>query len=184
MPRSVTTAFGNAVAAGDVRPALLFEGLFDGGALRFWTGIGELSWNAHTWYGSGSLIGLEPVEEAAGTKSIGTRVVLTGVDATIISLALAEPYQGRVVNVYFAPLNSSGAVIADPDLLFSGRADVMQIDDTGATATIGISVESMLIDVQRPRPRRYEPQDQKLYYPTDKGFDYVPTLQDKVIKWQ
>lgn len=184
MPRTLTTAFKNAVAASDVRPALLFEGLFDSGAVRFFTGIGQLTWNSQTWYGSGTLIGIEPIEEVGETKSRGTRIVLTGIDGTIVSLALAEPYQGRIVNIYLVTLNSSGAVIADPDLLFSGRADVMTISDGGDTATIAVSVENRLIDLQRPRPRRYEPEDQKLYYPTDKGFDYVPTLQDKTIKWE
>lgn len=184
MPRTLTTAFKNALADGDVRPCLFFEGLFDTGAVRFFTGLGQVTWNSQTWYGSGSLIGIDPVEEVGETKARGTRISLSGIDGAMVSLALAEPYQGRIVNVYLAALNSSGAVIADPDLLFSGRADVMQISDSGETATVILSVENRLVDLQRARERRYEPEDQKLYYPNDKGFDYVPTLQDKTIKWE
>lgn len=183
MPRATTTAFNNAAAAGDVRPILLFEGLFDTGAVRFFTGIGQLSWSARTWYGSGSLIGFEPVEETNRTESSGIRITLNGIDGSIVSLALSEAYQGRKVNVYLALLNSSNAVIADPDTLFAGRADVMTISDGGDTCTISLSAENRLVDLQRPRTRRYEPEDQKLYYPSDLGFDFVPTMQDINIKW-
>ena len=72
----------------------------------------------------------------------------------------------------------------DIDLkLFAGRADVMTIADEGATCTISLAVENRLVDLRRARPRRYEPEDQHVYFPNDKGFNYVPTLQDRNIKW-
>jgi hypothetical protein len=184
MPRAVTTAFKNAAKAKTLEPLALFEGLFDTGALRLWTGIGDLSWNGFTWTGGAGVIGFEPVEETLETQSNGTKITLSGVDGAIISMALSERYQGRVVNIYLALTDTStGALVANPDILFSGRADVMTITDSGPTCSVSLAVESRLIDLKRARTRRYEPEDQKLYYPNDKGFDFVPTMQDRNVKW-
>lgn len=182
MPRAVTTAFATAVAAGTVQPCLLVEGLFDSGAVRLWTGYGPLTWGANTFTGAGTLIGISNVAETNKVEANGTKIMLTGIDSSVVSLALSEPYQGRIVNVYLG-LFSSGALVADPDLLFAGRADVMTLADDGATCTIELAVEGRLVDLQRGRPRRYTDQDQKIDYPTDKGLEFVVAIQDKVVKW-
>ena len=59
----------------------------------------------------------------------------------------------------------------------------MSINDTGETLTISVSIESRLIDLERPRIWRYTSEDQKRVYPTDKGFDFVNDLQSKQIIW-
>jgi hypothetical protein len=74
-------------------------------------------------------------------------------------------------------------IIADPFKCFEGRFDVPDIVDEGARATISARYESRLIDLDRVRARRYTDEDQKLDYPTDKGFEYVPSLQDAQIPW-
>ena len=74
-------------------------------------------------------------------------------------------------------------MVADPYLVFDGRMDVMTIDDSGSTATVSLSVESRLIDLERPRLRRYTPEDQKTNFPNDTGMDFVPTIQNVAIQW-
>ena len=61
--------------------------------------------------------------------------------------------------------------------------DVMTIEDAGATATINVSAESRLIDLDRSRTRRFTSEDQKIDYPNDKGLEMVASLQDKQITW-
>lgn len=61
--------------------------------------------------------------------------------------------------------------------------DVMQIDDSGETARITISVESKLIDLERSRERRYEDADQRIDWPSDRFFKFVPSIQDAEIVW-
>lgn len=183
MPRSVTTNFANAVAAGSVFPTILVEGNFDSGALRLWAGIGNLTWNTFTWTGAGTLLGIDTMGEKGTVEAIGTTLSLSGIPSSLVSLALAEPYQGRLIRIYQALLDSTGAVIADPDERFTGRADVMAIADDGTTATISMTVESRLIDLQRPRWRRYTNDDQQIDYAGDKGFEFVASIQDKPIKW-
>jgi len=183
MPRTLDSAFASAVAAGEVYPAILVEGLFDSGALRLWSGIGDLSWNSYTWTGAGNVLTVEAITERGDVQALGTSVTLSGIPSTLVSLALAEPYQGRIVRIYQALLTSAGAVVDDPDERFTGRADVMSISDDAQTAIITMSVESRLIDLQRPRERRYTNEDQKTRSAADRGFEYVASIQDQPIKW-
>ena len=74
-------------------------------------------------------------------------------------------------------------LIADPVSLFAGRMDQMVIDEQGDTSTIGLAVESNLIDLNKNRERRYTDQDQKSDYPSDLFFEYVAGLQHKRLTW-
>jgi hypothetical protein len=40
-----------------------------------------------------------------------------------------------------------------------------------------------MIDLLRPKTRRYTGEDQKIDFPSDLGFDFVPELQDQQIIW-
>ncbi len=75
------------------------------------------------------------------------------------------------------------AVVADPYLLFSGRMDTMNISDDGERANITVSCESRLIDLNRPKVRRYTQVDQQTEFSGDKGLDFISSLQEKSIRW-
>lgn len=184
MPRSLTTALENATLANVVVPIMLVEAQFDSGTTRLWTGIGDLSWNSATWSGAGALMSVADVQETAEVRATGVDIVVNGIPSTLLSLALQEPYQGRTCLIYQGALNvSTGALIADPYLLFRGRMDVMTIEESGETASITLAVESRLIDLEVARERRYEHQDQIVDFPTDKFFEYTATLVDSQIVW-
>lgn len=182
MPRTVSTAFQNATQASVIRPALFLEGVFDSGTLRLWTGIGNFTLGGNVYTGAGSLIGIEPVTENNQLEVTGTAITLSGIDSSVLSLAISEPYQGRVVTVTLALLDASNAVIGS-NPLFVGRCDVMTASDDGATCTITITVENKKVDLTRARARRYEEADQRKYYPTDRGFQFVTAIQDAQVQW-
>jgi hypothetical protein len=61
--------------------------------------------------------------------------------------------------------------------------DIMKIDEGPESATIVLSLENRLIALDRSKERRYTHEDQQLSFPGDKGFEFVPDLQDKEIIW-
>ncbi|MFZ8993149.1 MAG: hypothetical protein ACO20L_10805, partial [Candidatus Puniceispirillaceae bacterium] len=63
------------------------------------------------------------------------------------------------------------------------RMDVMTIAEEGETCTITLTAESRLIDLERPRLRRWTSEDQKSLDATDKGFEFINSLQEATIKW-
>jgi len=60
--------------------------------------------------------------------------------------------------------------------------DTMDVE-LGTTASITVAAESRLADWDRPRVRRYNAADQNISYPSDKGFEFVPQMVEKSIRW-
>ena len=183
MTRSLTTAFKNETLASEITPIALVELDFSGGAVRMWTGQGDLAWDSKTWTGTGTLLNIEPVQESTDIAAHGVQMQLNGVPSDLLSTILTEHYQGRSAVIYLAALNSSLAVIADPFVLWSGRMDVMQIQDSAETATITMNAENRLIDLERQRERRYTDLDQQNFSPGDKGLQHVAAQLDRQLNW-
>jgi len=183
MSRDLTTAHKNAVTAGTVRPVILVEAIFDSETLRFWNGTDTFDFDGDTYTGAGNLLKISEITETQNIEARGITVELSGIPSSLIAIALAEEYQDRTVTVTFAPLDSSGVAIADPFTYFSGKADVMSIEEGARFATIKLTVESDLVALQRINERRRTPEDQKLTYPGDTIFDNVAGLISRDIVW-
>tara|TARA_R110001606_G_scaffold173214_2_gene319466 strand:- start:762 stop:1400 length:639 start_codon:yes stop_codon:yes gene_type:complete len=189
-----------------VRPFNAIEFKFDGdNVLRLWTGIGTLTLDDGTeWVGSGTLLSISDIEETSEMSVRGATVSLSGIPSEVISLALSEPYQGRVCNIYFGTFTEEGSLLKeDSDFIllqdgskilvdigskgfneiFSGYMDQMNIEESADTATIEVTVENKLVDLERARVARYTSGYQKSNYPKDLGLDFVESLQDKQLPW-
>jgi len=182
MARDLTTDFKSAVTAGTVRPIVLVVAEFDSGTIRFWNGIGELSYDGNTYTGAGNLLKITEVVENQKIEARGASFELSGIPSTMIAVALTEEYQDRTITQTFAPLDAAGAVIGTFQF-FSGKADVMSIEEGSKSASIKLTAESDLIALTRQNERRRTPEDQKLTYSGDTFFDQVAALQSKEIVW-
>lgn len=183
MSRDLDSALVTEITAPRLRPIFMAEFLFDGGDVRFWNGLGELTYGGNVYTGAGNLLGISEYEETQKLEAIGLTFTLSGISSSILEVALDEPYQGRVCNLYFAAIDSAGSLIA-PYLTFSGLMDVMEITEAGETCSISVSAESKMIIITRNKEKRYTDEDQKNDYPNDLGFQFVTQLQDKEVIWR
>jgi hypothetical protein len=183
MSRSLTTALSNEISAQKLNPIFLAEMDFSEGVVRAWSGYGTLNWNGQEWSGLGKFAGVDIVPEVAGTQAQGVAFKLQGIPSDLVSLSFSNTYQGRSCKLYFGALSDAAEVVVDPTQLFAGRMDVAAIDDDGATASITITGENRLIDLQRPRERRYTDEDQRHYFTDDRGLEFVAVIQDKDFTW-
>ena len=205
MSRDLSTITLENIEEGVVYPFFAVELLFDGdNTLRMWTGQGTLVLDDGTeWVGVGNILDISAIEETAEMAVKGATITLSGVSSEALSLALSEPYQGRVCNIYFGTfstgkiLQESGSFILLQDgskilleamstgfnQLFAGYMDQMNIADGGDTTTIELMVENRLIDLERARVARFTSGYQKSLYPDDLGLDFIEDLQDKDIVW-
>jgi hypothetical protein len=181
--RDLTAGLEAEVIADSLRPVLLYAGDFTGGTLRLWTGAGTLVWMGENWVGAGDLLGVSEIDESADIRANGVTLSLSGLNPSVISAALGQARQGLPGQVWIGALAADGTLIADPCLIFEGRLDVPEIDDSGDTCTVSISYESRLIDLERPRERRITHEDQQIDYPGDRGRGYVTVLQAAVVVW-
>ncbi len=180
--RNITGALDTALQADRVRPAILASFGTSGGDVFVWSGVGDLLWNGDTYQGVGNFGGITMIQETEQVQATGAQLILSGIPSTLVSIALQSMQQGRPAQIYVGAFDlTTGTLIVDPYLVFEGLTDVPEIDDTGDTASISISAESRLVKLETPLVRRYTDLDQKLRDPMDKGFEFVPSLQDKQI---
>lgn len=177
-----TSGFTEQLQAEESEPALMVALYFDSGTIRMWTGVTDLSYGGNTWQGAGKILSVSFIDESKEISAKGITLGLNGIDSGVISDALTESYRGRKVEIFLAFL-SSGSIVADPYSVFVGYMDTMKISDSGDTCDIALTAESRLVDLQRPRLRRYTGEDQKIDYPSDRGLDFVTSIQDVKIKW-
>lgn len=182
--RDLASALAAGIIGSVVRPAMFFEGDFQGGFVRVWSGVGDFTWNTQTWTGVGALGGISDIEETDEVKAAGVTVALSGIAPEMIALALNSIRQNKDGRLWFALLDGdTDVLLADPYLCFEGRLDVAEIDEGATTATVSIKYENRLVDLERARERRYTHEDQQLDFPGDRGFEYVAGLQDVQINW-
>lgn len=174
--------------------------------IYLWTGLGDLTVDGKTYIGAGQFLNISSITETSDIRAAGATVSLSGLSSEIIALAIAQPYQGRLAHIKFGVLDANkdfllkedifsllletGASIdiatGDPNALitlFTGYMDQMAIDEAADSCTIQINLESKLIDLERPRTRRYTAESQKALYPNDLAFDFIPDQQDKSLVW-
>lgn len=182
MARTLTPTVEAALEAGHVPLIVLVEMDFPSGFLRVNNSPVSFTWNSVDWLGVGRLGRIDAVSEGADLQARGLSFAISGIPAAHLAVALGQQYQGRSCKVWLAPLSASHAVLADPVLVFHGRLDTMDVE-LGDTATITVSAESRLADWDRPRVRRYNHEDQGIDYPADKGFEFVPQMAEKELRW-
>ena len=134
------------------------------------------------WLGIGTLGSIEAITEGTALQMYGCQLTLSGIPPEVISEAFTQTYQGRSATIWLAPLTEDYVIIADPVVVFKGRMDTMDIA-LGETCTVTVSVESRLVDWERPRIRRFNDEDQRSEYPNDRGFRYVDQMIQKDLKW-
>ena len=189
MSRTVPAALLTALDSDEIEVFYAVDLAFDSGNMRLWTGYGNKTINSQTYTGTGNLLTIDGLEEVSDLSARGTTLTLNGLDSTIVSYALTEEYQGRLVTIYWGVGSNTVEV-------FRGYMDKMTIQDDGETSTISLTVESRLIALERANVRRYTRESHsavRLRKWLDDGnsgtpaadtfFDWTTQLQDKQIVW-
>lgn len=205
MSRDLSTGVSDSLERDVIYPFLAIELQFDGdNVVRLWSGVGTLVFQGNSWVGAGELLKVSSVEETSEMSAKGATVNLSGVPEDILSLALTEPYQGRVGKIYFGLfavgslekengvdyilLQSGDKILLETQEtslteVFSGYMDTMHIDEAPENSTITLTIENKLVTLERPRVARYTHEFQKTIDSTDKGLEYVESIQLKEFVW-
>jgi hypothetical protein len=187
LSRTLASTVVSHVTGSTVKPAFFAQFRFDSGRLNFWSGVGTIAHNvtgdgSEGWTGAGNLWGISPIDETDTIRATGVDLSLSGLNSDILSVALSEDYQDRVVILWLGFMNDDDTVLGVVEI-FRGRCDVMSINDTGDTATLSMTAESVLIGLEKQSERRFTTQDQQIDFASDTGFDGVPGLQVREVVW-
>jgi hypothetical protein len=146
------------------------------------TDLGDISFGGHTYLGAGDLGTIEGVEEREDDSPAGLRLRLSGVDATLLDEALNQNYFDRPVTIYIGVRDVvTGAMVATPIELFSGKMDQMRILVGDQGSVIEISVESEMIEFSRSLNRYFSDTQLQKDYPGDLAFQYCATMVNAKI---
>lgn len=184
MPRPMHVDVIALLASGAaLRLAVLVEVQVDGGAVRRWSGLGNLvnPLDGQTYQGAGDLGTITDVQESIDLVAAGMVFHLAAAEASIIALALASFRQGKLATTWLAFLDAAGAIIGEPLVLWKGFTDVPKLQLGPNSSDLAISAESRLLELERENTRKYTDEDQRRFHPTDRGFNFVTSLQDKEI---
>lgn len=151
-------------------------------------GSGQLTFGGKTYVGRnatyGTLAACEEISDGMGDSAPALSLtLLPASDAAAADLA-APGMQGSSVEIYIGAVTpATGAVIADPYLLFLGELDVPTINSTDAGRDLEYQVVSVLercfVDDEG---QRLAPGRQRAIYPNDAGLDDVTGVTE-TINW-
>lgn len=182
MARDLPTGFATKAESAEFLPVFLVELHWPTGTVYVWNGYGDISWNGHTWTGTGHLGQISEIRESSNGRANGVTLELSGIPAANILEALGNDAQGQPGYIYITSMNRQGAFEFDPYQIFDGVIDICPISESGGTATIQVQLEKELID-RRVHSRRRTHEDQQIDYAGDMFFEYVAGLANKVVNW-
>lgn len=183
MARTLPAALSSELNADELKPFYAVELSFDSADLRFWTGYNDIIANGQSWMGSGTILSFSQTAENTDLSADGMTLTFSGLESAIVAIVLGENYRGRIARVYLGALDSTNQPVSDMYQIFAGRMDVMTLQENGATATVSINLENVLIDLDRPRSRKLTNEEQIKRYPGDNSLNGVAQLQDRQIAW-
>lgn len=181
--REMTEAFRTAATASVLYPVFMTEADFDSETIRLWNGIGNLTVDGEEYLGAGTLLQVDPAQETGEIEATNATFQMSGIQESDISIALQEDYQGRPCRILLGLFDSAGTLISDTIRMFSGRMDVMTINDDPEKPTITMTAENDFIRLTRSKPRRRTHEDQQIDHPGDMFFSHVAAMQNKDIQW-
>jgi len=185
MNRGASTAVQTAVAQAANRPFHLFELYLDGFTARSTDAYRHIDWGGNTYYALGSFLDFSGVEETAELQVNSVRLTQSGVDGVNVSLYLGHDYIDRRMVIRKAFLAPDETLVIDPIPLFDGRLDAPEIVENpdDGTCTITLSASSHWVDFERRPGRHTNHDEQQIWFPGDRGFEYVSQVSSADLKW-
>jgi hypothetical protein len=141
----------------------------------------DIQWNGDTYVG-GRAINATSIKDQGGSV-MGLQFSLSGVQSDTLAIALAEPIQGKLIQVWTVILDPITQQILDVSLTWAGTMDLMPIQQTGAQAVINVTAEHRGISFARPKGKHYTDADQQALYPGDACLQFIVAQSQHQDVW-
>lgn len=143
----------------------------------------NIPWNSINYIALGNLLSFSDLEESTEIRAGSFNVVLSGVNQANIAVALTENFIERRIVIRRGLLDVNDAIVVDPVILHDGRIDGWNLNEdvTNGTSTIKWNAASHWIDFERVAGRRTNNEDQQVWFPGDKFFEFA--AQNDEIRW-
>lgn len=187
MSRDLAANTAAQYAASHVNPILFVKLEFNpstAGTIYLHNGLGPYTWGGQTWTGTGDLGQVSAIEEGEQISPYNISLTLSGLDASLAAEAVKQDYYQRPITLYLGALNSSDQLVADPDAIWSGFMDQMNVVVGGDNGdTIELSAESELAMFGRSRNVLYTNARQQSDSTGDTFFTHLQEMEDITLDW-
>lgn len=183
--RDFSSATITALARGELVVRALVQLQLVEGPYGFWNDIGVITVGGIEYIGTGTLASIS-ILPATTTLSIPSfTLVLSGLDATVLSTFFDYTWHQQPVLVYLGLLDPATWNFVDsPTLLASGRMDKADIKgQAGGEATLEITVEDISRRLTWSNPAVRSNGDQLQRSATDTFLQYVATTAQQTQWW-
>ncbi|MCP4545952.1 MAG: hypothetical protein GY835_05740 [bacterium] len=174
-------------AAGQARNCIvhLVEIVFQEAIVRLTDAVSSITFRDQVYYAFGHSLEFTGIEEVRNPEISKLTLALSGVDRSMVALVLSLNYIDRPVTIYRLFLDNNGAAIGDCSPLFRGRTDSPSIleDPDAGTCTVAFSVSSVWGATGRHPGRHTNDEEQQIYFPGDKGFEFTSQLVETTFMW-
>lgn len=162
--------------------AIMLEINHPDGMQYLWSGVGDLDYNGHTYYGKGILGSITTSRRTLEVRVDDVVLTLGGIDPQILDQVSYE-IRDREANTYMVALDD-WAQVRGRSLIDNMIMDYMN-DTYGDDGTVRVEIHAQagFWSLVYPSKQVWSPEDQKQTYPDDTGMDYVPSLENKETKW-
>ncbi len=162
---------------------------FSSGVQRVHTEIGPQT-VTHPVHGAEAYIGIgdfggitgSVVESVSGSPQ-AIRLSLTGVKASWINMGLVDDYYRRDVEIMLGLEDPSGDLVADPEILFSGFMDKIDMALNEGIGQMTLTCESRGTNLRLSSDKRFTDEDKQAEVNGDLLAEYVYLMADLKISW-
>ncbi len=186
--RTISTLNENATLAKHVKIILFARLDFSSGVKRFHTEIGPKT-ATHPIHGAESYLGVgdfggitTSVKESTQGAPIGMSLTLSGV-GSLINTSFTDDYFRRDAEIMLGLENESGALIDDPEILFSGFMDKIDVVLGPRNAVITLSLESRGTNFLSASDWRFTDEEKQREHSGDLFAEYIYRMADLTLRW-
>jgi hypothetical protein len=180
--RPLATDQIEAVTATVVRPFMAVEMDYPSGFVRLCSLPVSVVIDGDTYYGTGVMGEISPLEEGAENRSYGFTLTLCGIPGSWSEYLRGQDVQGRKVRVMMGFCDATHNVIGDPVIITVGRMDTQDVR-AGKNTDVTVSCEDIRVDWERARVRLATDADHQAKHPGDTFFKYVAAMENIDLSW-
>jgi hypothetical protein len=174
-----------------VRAATMAELQFGTGTMRLWNGAGITTIAGVDWQGIGGLGSIDNLHQTRAPVSNKVTLRLSGVDATVIALAVGDiaNVRGHPAFIWQQLFDANWQPVGAMLPMYWGimqRINIVRTegkDLVGAERDCEVEVENPFASRARPSSGRFTDADQQAKYPGDNFFRFAPLQRNQVIVW-
>lgn len=142
----------------------------------------NVEFGGHTYLAVGYLGNVEVIREDIEKRPQAVRLSISGVDSSLLSLAITDDYAGRNASIYSAWFDENDQLVGTPEGPYIVQMSHANIT-LGGTNAVSMNCENEFARWKQAKALPYTHETQQRLFSGDEFFDQGPFMRDKIVRW-